>query len=736
MRNALVVSLPPSLAVAFAWTRLESGPGDWRLAVAVVLGLAAVALTTWAQRVAALLVGLVLTASLGFSAWPGGDGAWPGDVLAGAEKGLRDFYTVALPFDSSAHDAMQGLVLVVVFALTGALVLASAWGRPLACSAVAAVGVCWPATIVPGRDTVAIGALALGAALWPPLAARVRAGRGLAPALVTLIAVVAFASAAAGAGLQPSESAVAWQRWTLFDDSSRAAGVKLVWDASYAGIEFPARRTTVLRIRAPRRSLYWRASTLDRFTADRWIEDLYPVDIAGARRLLPQNPLQPPGARSAAGWVEQRVEVAALVDDHIVGAVEPMRVESDDLERVVYLSGGVMRSASGLTKGQSYTVWSAAARPTPAQLVRSPARYPAEARRYLELGRTVLPAFGAAGRTAHVETLFDDVRYQPLWAYRGVWKRALTVAGKAKTPYQATIAIERWLRSQGGFRYEERPPQAVALPPLADFVLRTKEGYCQHFAGAMALMLRMLGVPARVAVGFTSGTWRDGVWRVTDHDAHAWVEVWLAGHGWLTFDPTPGRGRLSAAYTNASDSADAVQALGTGRFLDFSAPGLSDGGVGAAIAGTRRSAPVAVALSGSVAGVAVLLGGLALAKGWRRRRRLRRQTIRGGGRRLSAPSSRASCATRASCSDATRAWGRCDASSTAWASARTPSQRRSRGPATGRRRVPRRPRRTHDASSPPSCALCGSASARVAACAASSPCDRSAPLDDSGTMRA
>jgi hypothetical protein len=61
---------------------------------------------------------------------------------------------------------------------------------------------------------------------------------------------------------------------------------------------------------------------------------------------------------------------------------------------------------------------------------------------------------------------------------------------------------------------------------------------------------------------------------VTDHQAHAWVEAWFAGHGWLAFDPTPGRGLLSAVYTLASDSADAVAALGTGRFLDFD-PGLT-----------------------------------------------------------------------------------------------------------------------------------------------------------------
>jgi hypothetical protein len=97
----------------------------------------------------------------------------------------------------------------------------------------------------------------------------------------------------------------------------------------------------------------------------------------------------------------------------------------------------------------------------------------------------------------------------------------------------------------------------------------------------MALMLRYLGIPARVAVGFTSGTWKEGTWTVTDHDAHAWVEAWFAGYGWLTFDPTPGRGTLSATYTNASDSADAIRALGTGRFLGSgsSAPIAPRGGI-------------------------------------------------------------------------------------------------------------------------------------------------------------
>jgi hypothetical protein len=85
-------------------------------------------------------------------------------------------------------------------------------------------------------------------------------------------------------------------------------------------------------------------------------------------------------------------------------------------------------------------------------------------------------------------------------------------------------------------------------------VTDTKRGYCQHFAGAMALMLRYLGIPARVAAGFTSGSYDadSHEWTVTDHEAHDWVEVYFPGWGWIPFDPTPGRGTLDARYSSTS----------------------------------------------------------------------------------------------------------------------------------------------------------------------------------------
>src|SRR5262249_21989125 len=134
------------------------------------------------------------------------------------------------------------------------------------------------------------------------------------------------------------------------------------------------------------------------------------------------------------------------------------------------------------------------------------------------------------------------------------------IVGDAKTPYAAVLALESWLRESGRFTYDEHPRPVPGVPPLVAFVTETRRGYCQHFAGAMALMLRYLGIPARVAAGFASGTYSDDHWTVTDHDAHAWVEVWFKGYGWLPFDPTPGRGRLGASYSASSKSFDAGSA--------------------------------------------------------------------------------------------------------------------------------------------------------------------------------
>ena len=116
------------------------------------------------------------------------------------------------------------------------------------------------------------------------------------------------------------------------------------------------------------------------------------------------------------------------------------------------------------------------------------------------------------------------------------------------------------------------PSLDEAPPPLADFLLYGRSGFCQHFAGGMAVMLRTLGIPARVAVGYTGGRFDTGIDRyvVLDRDAHSWVEVYFPGQGWLPFDPTPGRSAPNPASVSSPDYAPSSRSDGPGRPLPHS----------------------------------------------------------------------------------------------------------------------------------------------------------------------
>jgi len=105
-------------------------------------------------------------------------------------------------------------------------------------------------------------------------------------------------------------------------------------------------------------------------------------------------------------------------------------------------------------------------------------------------------------------------------------------------PLRRALAIQRHLKQD--FRYALDGPGHPVRDPLADFLFVRREGYCEYFASAMAVMLRYEGIPARVATGFQSGYFNDisGLYVVRASDAHAWVEGWIDG-SWRTFDPTP-----------------------------------------------------------------------------------------------------------------------------------------------------------------------------------------------------
>jgi transglutaminase-like putative cysteine protease len=110
----------------------------------------------------------------------------------------------------------------------------------------------------------------------------------------------------------------------------------------------------------------------------------------------------------------------------------------------------------------------------------------------------------------------------------------------ARTPYEKALALQAYFRSST-FTYSTSVNLLAGIPGLIQFLYHTHTGYCQQFAFAMAGLARLLGIPSRIAVGYTAGSPAGHrTWKVTTADAHAWPELYFSGLGWIRFEPTPG----------------------------------------------------------------------------------------------------------------------------------------------------------------------------------------------------
>src|SRR5262249_34902489 len=148
-----------------------------------------------------------------------------------------------------------------------------------------------------------------------------------------------------------------------------------------------------------------------------------------------------------------------------------------------------------------YTVWSYSPTPTTSAISGAPAVYPSELLEggMLDAGDGIrVQPFGTPGREAALLRALE--RPGSARQYIPLVHAAEQVTEGATSPYAAVLDLDRWFLVSGGFHYSNHP--RVLTPPLVGFVTQTRSGYCQYFAGAMALMLRYLGIPARVAVGF------------------------------------------------------------------------------------------------------------------------------------------------------------------------------------------------------------------------------------------
>lgn len=221
---------------------------------------------------------------------------------------------------------------------------------------------------------------------------------------------------------------------------------------------------------------------------------------------------------------------------------------------------------------------------------------------------------------------------------------ATAATAGAATAFDKADRLLSYLSTANGFEYDDVVPEGTSGDPLLDF-LENKRGACQQYASAMAIMLRAVGVPAQVAVGFTQGTrTSDGDYIVTSNDAHAWVEVLFDRAGWVEFDPTPpdnGQGgQQGFAGSTASSTAPTGTTSGTAASIpDEEQLGQDDVPTGAVptgagtqgAAGTDEQPLIPAGLWWVLGLVAVLAGALAGPTVVRRRRRDRHLAVADAG---------------------------------------------------------------------------------------------------------
>ncbi len=253
-----------------------------------------------------------------------------------------------------------------------------------------------------------------------------------------------------------------------------------------------------------------RLVTVDSFDGDTW-QPTY-GDIDRDQRAAGSFPA-PPGLAASAGATQARtsIRIDALRQGWLPTPYPPTRI--DIIGNWLYdeTTLNVVGDDVQTTEGLRYSVLHLLVEPDP----------------------EVLAAAGPA--PADIVTRWTSL---PAGTPETIASTALTVAGEGTQLDQAT-RLQSWFRSGGGFSYSLDAPPENGSSAVADFLDR-RSGYCVHFASAMALMARSLGIPARVAVGWLPGEQVEpGTYRVSQQDAHAWPELYFEGVGWMRFEPTP-----------------------------------------------------------------------------------------------------------------------------------------------------------------------------------------------------
>ena len=267
----------------------------------------------------------------------------------------------------------------------------------------------------------------------------------------------------------------------------------------------------------PRTGLRWRGVALDEFTGKAWKKS------RAAERLVPKDPetgLFKLGTTEEVRRLTEQTVIIEPVDTPVLfGAPRVLGVRGELPFLRIDGEGGIQTRPHDQER-VAYKVFSDTTQPSDEALRADRLQYFTESARYLELPDNLDPRVGALTRT-------------------------IIVQSGARTWYDASLAVESYLRANYKYSLEMK---ASGPDPLSDFLFNVKQGHCEYFASAMAVMLRTQGLATRMVNGFLPGEYNEaaGAYTVRQSDAHSWVEVYFPQtNSWVTFDPTPPAGRTS-----------------------------------------------------------------------------------------------------------------------------------------------------------------------------------------------
>ncbi len=411
------------------------------------------------------------------------------------------------------------------------------------------------------------------------------------------------------------------------------------------------RRTNAVLFRAtldpdapPSNEIYWRMESLDVFDGTAWRPsasqaDFYEPGVGGG---------DPDYAYSGTTHdITQRVQIVNLRSQVVptAGIGQFFRSDSVNVSGFQITPDGSAIYQAELDEGDEYEVQSILAMSNDdlgALATRPNGTLSPLFANAAEAGATTIEPGRPPGDVTLPSDLEERFLQLPEELPAGITQVAREQTAGASTPFEAAWLLERWFHEGGKFKYSTDVSTGHANLDLEEWLtdpdsLNYRVGYCEQFAAAMAVLGRRVGIPSRVVWGFTPGQVEqqsDGsdVVVVRDNNAHAWVEMWMDGFGWVKFDPTPrGDGTQPESLTAEFDPTLFLPPPGSQNLSTIDQPGFFGEGEprldvdDADLGGGGSSSGFEFTWAWLIVPVLVLLAGLIpMLKAFRRKRRIKR----------------------------------------------------------------------------------------------------------------